>query len=454
MRAGDLIDDRFELETLAGFGGTSAVYRARDLTSSQGVAIKFLNAETWPMVQRFVREARILSDLHHPGIVRYIAHGIADSGVPYLAMEWLEGESLSHALGRRNRLDTNEALRLMRRVADALSLAHARGIIHRDLKPSNLFLVENNVERVKVLDFGLARGCKSLQQVTTTGHVVGTPGYMAPEQARGAERVGAQVDIFSLGCVLYECLTGQPAFAGQHMTAILAKVLVEQAPSARKARPELPPELDALLSRMLAKDPEQRPADAQVLMAQLAALMGSSAAQLASDVSGVAQRKDEPGAVSVLLIGETSIGPAASVVPPSELHLREVGAVAAQHGGKLEVLGDGSMLIVFTPGTARDAAYGAARCALALRKVLPTAPMALASTPNGTSRRKSIGAVIDRAAGLLESFSPVGFGASSSLAPEAATHVRLDRATAELLDSHFEIALGQAGNLRLVRAKA
>jgi eukaryotic-like serine/threonine-protein kinase len=455
VRAGDLIDDRFELERLAGFGGTSAVYRARDLTSSQRVALKFLNAENWPMVHRFVREARILSDLHHRGVVRYIAHGIADGGVPYLAMEWLDGESLSQRLARADRLAIPDALCLIDRVADALAMAHARGIVHRDLKPSNLFLVASDIDQVKILDFGLARGCKTTQPVTSTGHAVGTPGYMAPEQARGAEIVGAPADIFSLGCVLYECLTGQHAFVGQHLTAILAKVLVEQAPSARKERPEIPAALDQLLARMLAKNPEDRPSDARSLAAELAELRSGATSLDCESAEAPASGSQERKLLCVLLLSDDRPSSSGAPVVRAADELQKLFTTAGRYGGNLEVLGDGSIVIIFAPeNPATDTVSRAAHCALAFRELLPDLPMALASGPSKASGELPVGKVIDRAATLLDSIPPMPFGAEAPQKPESKAYIRLDRKTAGLLNAKFELSIGRTGGAQLIRAKA
>jgi serine/threonine protein kinase len=453
VRAGDIIDGRFEVEILAGFGGTSAVYRARDLTSSQKIAIKFLNAETWPMVQRFVREARILSDLQHPGIVRYIAHGIADGGVPYLAMEWLEGESLAHALGRRDRMRVRPALEVMRGATDALAVAHSRGIVHRDLKPSNLFLVDRNVSTVKLLDFGLARGSKNLQPVTTTGNVVGTPGYMAPEQARGVEEIGATADIFSLGCVLYECLTGQPAFAGQHLTAILSKVLVEQAPSMRKKRPEIAPALDDLVSRMLSKRPEQRPANAQELKAELDRLLENGAAEKYTG--------DQPPPIlasaavhCVVMVGDSRTGSAGPPSAPAGGEIRRLQSIVSRYAGEFEFLGDGSILLMFRGSEApQELASQAAECALELRALLPKAPMALAMSPVSPAKPVALGVVIDRAAALLESLPPVPFGPQAKLNPNSSARIRVDPTAATLLSADYEIAQGRPGDAHLIGPK-
>ncbi|WP_437721978.1 serine/threonine-protein kinase [Sorangium sp. So ce861] len=220
VREGAVFAGHYIWERRAGAGGMGEVWKALDQETGQPVAVKLLPGHREAGdAARFAREARILSALEHAHVVRYVAHGADDEGAPYLVMEWLEGEDLAARL-RRGPLGVNEGVALALRVADALSFAHARGVVHRDLKPSNLFLPGGRLETVQVLDFGIARA-KMATRVTGTGMLLGTPGYMAPEQARGEPDIEARADVFSLGCVLFECLTGEPAFGGEHLAAIL-----------------------------------------------------------------------------------------------------------------------------------------------------------------------------------------------------------------------------------------
>src|SRR6185369_5218253 len=234
MKPGDLVAGRFEIERLAGWGGMGDVYRAVDRLRGLPVALKVLHGEDHRespfAAERFAREAETLAELTHPAIVKYIAHGRTPAGELYLAMEWLDGEDLGARLSRSG-LGVAEAVMLATRVAEALGAAHARGVVHRDVKPSNLFLCDGRVDRVKVVDFGIARRDRALG-ATRTGVLLGTPGYMAPEQARGGRELDARADVFALGCVLFECITGRPAFAGEHAMAILARILLEEAPRA------------------------------------------------------------------------------------------------------------------------------------------------------------------------------------------------------------------------------
>src|SRR5689334_4849255 len=266
MRRGELIAGRFEIERLAGSGGMGEVYRAFDRESKDIVAIKLL---VGPEHARFDREARVLSQLEHSAVVRYVAHGETPDGDRYLVMEWLEGEDLASRI-RRGPIPYREVVALGARVADALGAAHQRGIIHRDIKPENIFLVSRELERAKLLDFGIVR-IGDLPRDTATGMVVGTLGYMAPEQARGMIDIDARADVFALGCVLYECLTGTPAFYSEDLMALLVKIVIDEVPKASERCPDVPEALDDLLARMLAKDAARRPRDGAAVAAELAA---------------------------------------------------------------------------------------------------------------------------------------------------------------------------------------
>ena len=209
--SGTVVGRRFQLETLAGRGGMGSVWRALDHTTGTAVAVKLLRGDDH--VDRFLREALVLADLSHPHVVRYVQHGVTDDGDPFLAMEWLDGIDLARKLAQ-GPLEIAEALQLARTAAEALAAAHARGVVHRDIKPGNLFLPAGDVARLKVLDFGIARLQLASHAMTRTGMTLGTPGYMAPEQARGERDVDARADVFALGCVLFECLTGARRSAG------------------------------------------------------------------------------------------------------------------------------------------------------------------------------------------------------------------------------------------------
>jgi eukaryotic-like serine/threonine-protein kinase len=264
---GAIVAGKFQIEAIAGRGGMGRVYAARDLEQGTRVALKRVEVDD----ARFAREARVLAELAHPAIVRHVADGLSEDGARYLVMEWLEGENLAERL-RRGPLSVEETLALGSRVADALGAAHAHGVVHRDIKPSNLFLPGGRVEDATIVDFGLARAPAPGSVETRSGILLGTPGYMAPEQARGETTIGPRADVFSLGCVLYECLTGERAFSGSNVVAVLAKLLTGKPPRPRARMPHVPRGLDALVTRMLAREPAQRPANGGVVKTELEVL--------------------------------------------------------------------------------------------------------------------------------------------------------------------------------------
>ena len=263
MRTGDVLHERFEIERLAEKGGMGAVFRAKDLSTGLPVALKVLHAFAMGEASRMEREAHALMKVRHPGIVRYVAHGLLDDERPFLAMEWLDGEDLRQRT-KRQELRLSDAVALGYRVAEALAAAHAAGVVHRDVKPSNIFLLGGQAAQVKLIDFGVARVPEPSRDATAHGAVLGTIAYMAPEQARGAREVTPAADIFSLGCVLFEMVTGKRAFAGDDVMAVLAKVLVTDLPHARELNPHVPRALDKLIALMLSKEPQQRPTAEEV----------------------------------------------------------------------------------------------------------------------------------------------------------------------------------------------
>ncbi|WP_437718424.1 protein kinase [Sorangium sp. So ce448] len=268
MGHAEIIAGRFVVEGEAASGGMGTVYKAYDRLGGAAVALKIVRLRNEIQIERFEREAALLAALVHPGIVRYVAHGSTPEGDRYLAMEWLDGEDLAARLARAV-LPASEGLLLVRRAADALAFAHARGIVHRDIKPSNLFLPGGDAGRVKLVDFGIARPSSDAGRVTVTGGVLGTPGYMAPEQVEAHSVPDPRGDVFSLGCVLFECLAGQPAFAGASPMAALSRVLLMSPPRLRDVRADAPAPLDELVARMLSRQPGDRPRDGTEVAAEL-----------------------------------------------------------------------------------------------------------------------------------------------------------------------------------------
>ncbi|WP_053066975.1 protein kinase domain-containing protein [Archangium gephyra] len=437
-----MVAGRFTLEDEAGRGGMGTVYRARDASTGRPVALKLLHAVASPQAaMRFNREAVLLEGLHHPAIVSYVAHGTLDNGQPYLAMEWLEGEDLTHRL-LREPLTLSEVVSLLRRAAEGLATAHRQGIVHRDLKPSNLFLRGGRPEDVVVLDFGLARhAAPSLLGVTGTGTVVGTPGYMAPEQASSQQEIPPAADIFSLGCVLYECLTGKPPFAAPHFAAVLAKILFAEPLALQKARPGLPMGLQVLVDRMLAKDPRRRLPDADALLESLAAL--ESVPELLLPPAGTDSRPLTMAGAEQKLVSVLLVSPRATVQEETAdwdqgLALRDaLRTEVSPHGAQVELLADGSLVATLMPerGSATDQAALAARCALTFKERWPEAAVVLTTGLGVVNERLPVGEVMDRAGRLLRQ---VGLMPSSAW-------VVMDEVTAGLLGAGFRLSRMDSG---------
>jgi hypothetical protein len=249
-----------------GHGGMGVVYEAEDPALQRRVALKAMLptlAVSASARQRFVREARAAAMVEHERIVPIFQVG-EDGGIPFLVMPLLKGETLEERVTREGRLPLAESIRIGREIAEALAVAHERGLIHRDIKPGNVWL-EASRGGVKLLDFGLARAAESDTPLTQQGSIVGTPAFMAPEQANGAS-VDARCDLFSLGCVLYRCCTGELPFQGVSAVTILIAIVGKQPTAPKEIAPDVPAALSQLILDLLAKDPAQRPATAQAVI--------------------------------------------------------------------------------------------------------------------------------------------------------------------------------------------
>ncbi|MEO8550122.1 MAG: serine/threonine-protein kinase, partial [Kofleriaceae bacterium] len=264
----DSFADRYELGEETGRGGMGVVYRAVERDGGRPLAIKVLSADVHDHA-RFNQEVAILERLLHPAIVGYVHHGVTPNGRAYLAMDWLDGESLAPRL-RAGPLSIEAVVAIGVRVAEALAHAHAQGILHRDLKPSNVMLVGGDPKRATLIDFGIAKDVQATT-LTSTGQLVGTPAYMAPEQASGRE-VDARADLFALGCLLHESLTGQPPFAGGDLLEVLAQVLMHEPPPVDQVRGDVPRRLEAVVTALLEKDPEHRVGTADAVVVELTAI--------------------------------------------------------------------------------------------------------------------------------------------------------------------------------------
>lgn len=261
---GRALVDKYRLDALVGMGGMGAVYSAFHLSTERQVAIKILLPNLAignpRLLDLFGREAKVVGRLRHENIVDIIDAGVTTDGIAYIAMEWLEGRTLDEEIQRNGQLNFQRVSEILRQVAAALQESHSQHIVHRDLKPSNIFLVKRATgrEQVKVVDFGIS---KSLGDTgaSPVSSVMGTPQYASPEQFRLGENIDGRADIYSLGVVLFQMLTNALPFTDTTISALIHKHLNEVAPPLRSLRPDIPPALDDLISRMLAKQPADRP---------------------------------------------------------------------------------------------------------------------------------------------------------------------------------------------------
>jgi serine/threonine protein kinase len=286
---------RYAVERELGAGGMATVYLTRDLRHDRHVALKVLHAQLAHALgaERFLHEIRVTARLEHPHILTLIDSGEVPApdgtGPPllYYVMPYVEGESLRGRLTRERQLPLADAVRLVAQVADALGYAHDRGIVHRDIKPENILL---SGEHVKVADFGIARATEAhtgALALTATGVVVGTPAYMSPEQIVGEREIDGRSDLYSLACVLYEMLAGQPPFAGATLQGLLARRLTEEAPRVTSLRPAVPPMVDMVLARALSTRREERHASTREFgRALLAEISGTSIAIASRESEG------------------------------------------------------------------------------------------------------------------------------------------------------------------------
>jgi serine/threonine-protein kinase len=261
---GVVLGTKYRIEDKIGEGGMGKIYLARHVTLKKRYAVKMLNTEfskNQEAVERFRREATTAGELDHPNIINITDIDYTEDGHAYIVMEFLEGRELRDDLMKSPVLPADRLVRIITQVCRALDAAHARGIVHRDLKPENIFLVDlpDQPDTVKLLDFGISKiKTGGDTNLTQTGMVIGTPHYMAPEQAKGDRDIDHRADIFAIGAMLYEACTGQVPATGDTATAILMKILLEEPPPPRQLNPELPPEVEAVILRAMQKDREAR----------------------------------------------------------------------------------------------------------------------------------------------------------------------------------------------------
>lgn len=465
VEIGSVIAGRYVIEALAGTGGMASVYRARDQQGGRLVAVKVLEQRTADLERQFLAESRLLYQLRHPAIVGYFDSGVTPSNRHFLVMEWLDGDDLATRL-HRGPLAPVAALALLDRIASALALAHDHGIVHRDVKPANIFLLGGEPTAAKLLDFGIAQRDAARRTQTRPGARFGTPSYMSPEQVRGKQTRDPRTDTFSLGCVFFECLTGEPAFAAHDVMAVFCKILLDEPPRVRALNPALsvavpdgPDGSDGLVARMLAKEPGDRPTmkdvvqEARMLAASLPdsaqpdawegrpdrQLSITDAEQRVVHVVAALDPRDlrQPDAFVAGALTESS-GRAAETLAQLDRVTRQMEAL----GARCNPLGNGSVVAVLdnrgtgalgAGSSARDQAANAARCALLLNRLLPRAGVALAASRAVIESQRMVGSVIDRAIELLR---PSGPASRDILAGP----VKIDGFSAALLGARFPIS--------------
>ncbi|MDI3282151.1 serine/threonine-protein kinase [Polyangium sp. 15x6] len=449
LSAGELVAGRFEVERLVARGGMGTVYRAIDRSEGAEVALKLIALPTddKDTLSRFEREAAMLARVKHPRVVRYVARGRFDAGHAYLVMQWLDGEDL-HSVLQRGPLATEDTLAVLACAAEALAAVHAEGIVHRDVKPANLLLRGGASADVVLLDFGIARPLRATKPITVTGTLVGTPQYMAPEQLADGGRIVPATDVFSLGCIFYECLTGRPAFDAEHVAGVLARILYDDPAPVRAVRPAIPQEWEDLLLRMLSRNAERRPRDGAALRTLVSALPAVTAEEhLPVSLRGPAAPL-EAGEQTLVTLVLVTFGPPERG-DPGEAPATEAGRVEAARRAlpllrfDLEELAEGSILAsIASRGMVTDQARIAARGALSLRELWPDARIGVVTGRASTRRTRRMGEAVDRAMKLLED--------PSHAAEEG---VWLDTVTAALLDTRFVTRNKDHGTLLLAERR-
>ena len=276
VREGEILDGKYRVERVLGVGGMGVVVAATHVQLQTRVALKFLLPEVLghaQVVQRFVREARAAVQIQSEHVARVIDVGTLATGSPYMVMEYLEGEDLSETVARGGAISVSRAVGYVLEACEAIAEAHALGIVHRDLKPANLYLARRAGRDpiVKVLDFGISKtNDPGPSGLTQTSNVMGSPQYMAPEQMMSSKNVDARADVWALGVILYELVTGEPPFVAETMAEIVYMVTQGDAPKVSAKRPELPPGIVDAVARALAREPARRFANVAELAAAIA----------------------------------------------------------------------------------------------------------------------------------------------------------------------------------------
>ena len=275
---GDLVGN-YRIEGVIADGGMGVVYRAKHTILPRRAAVKVLHPSlvgTWSASERMLQEARVLESIAAPSVVQIYDAGVLEDGRPWVAMELVEGETLADLLLHRGALPPAEVVELLIGIVDALAVAHAHGVLHRDVKPDNVMITRGAAPLVKLIDWGIARDAsRTSDRITQVDTVPGTPSYMAPEQIRG-HALDARADVYALGVVAYELLTGKTPYRGASVLEIVLQHLTADVPSLSSGCPGVAPELESLVASMLAKPAAPRPGLAEVRAQLVAARAGVS----------------------------------------------------------------------------------------------------------------------------------------------------------------------------------
>jgi tRNA A-37 threonylcarbamoyl transferase component Bud32 len=398
---------KYQIVEKIGVGGFGTVYKGRDPFIKRLVAIKTCQSDEEEIKKRFFREAEFAGNLHHPNVTTIYDFGVTEDGTPYIVQEFLTGEDLDKLIKKHVPLSLHRKVRILVDVCEGLGYAHAAGIIHRDIKPSNIRILDDGT--VKIMDFGIAKSLVSPSTLTQTGITLGTASYLAPEQIRG-ETLDARTDIFSLGVVAYEILTGQKPFTGDHISTVLYKIMNETPPRAGEFDPAVPAALDQIVHHALEKDRGHRYASCGELKKDLAATLKQIPDEvptlptsqrpvldvektLATPSSGFSRAGAAAAAGVTPATGISGAAPARAAVPESvgDVHLRAGSDVpparpaAPERNRALGIFAAAAALLVAVGVVGWFALRGGKDSASPVRPVPPTPAAAVPAAPASTS---------------------------------------------------------------------
>ncbi|HKU42446.1 MAG TPA: serine/threonine-protein kinase [Polyangiales bacterium] len=364
-KARTVIRERYRLETMIGEGGMASVWRARDLTLARSVALKLLFArddrDQNALTARFLREARIAASVQHRNVIQIVDFGTTEDELPFMVMELLEGEPLSGRMHRERQLPVADVVQIANLTLRGLSAVHTAGIIHRDLKPDNIYLKrENDSVYPKILDFGISRSVEPQSGrrsalTTRDGLIIGTPEYMSPEQARGVKDIDPRTDLYSMGVIMYEALSGRLPFHNENVGDLIIQVVTGTAPTVHELMPEIPLAISKVVERAMARRREDRFKNATEMQAALLEASAKSDVRTTQRVlSDMPQGEEQDGS------GERPLSPSERVTlaDPDSLPLRE--PVPTPEVKARTRTSDGQMLVPPVTQTLKTAVYGGA----------------------------------------------------------------------------------------------